>query len=81
MTIDFKYLECACYSPCHTLRIWADDEDELVMVEVHLTQLPWYERLWVAVKYVFGTTNKLHSFEETMLNKEQQKILKELLYV
>lgn len=79
--LDFKYLECACYSPCHTLRFWADDEDEKLMVEVHLTELAWYRRPWVALKYIFGATNKLHSFEETILNKEEQQALKELLYV
>jgi hypothetical protein len=76
-----RYVECACYSPYHTLRFSADDETEEVYVDVWLLRPVWYKRIWIALRYVFGKPSRFGFFEETLLTKEQQEQVKDLLYV
>ena len=63
------HIICACYSDEHTLRLMhfkADPERENsdeVYWSVYLNPYPWYKRLWVAVRYVFGYRSKFGSWD------------------
>lgn len=51
------YFECTCGAPDHTLRFILDTDDELptIYTEVMMSHyLPWYKRVWVGIKYMFG---------------------------
>lgn len=50
-----EHFECDCHSPEHTLRFTLDQEYNEIYTEVFLNQYrPWWKRIWIAVKYVFG---------------------------
>ena len=63
------HIICACYSDEHTLRLThfkADperDSSDEVYWSVYLNPYPWYKRLWVAVRYVFGYRSKFGSWD------------------
>lgn len=66
------YVECECTSAEHTLRFTIDVDDEVIYTEVHLNPWqPWYKRVWMAVKYVFGYRCKYGNWDCTMLNVKQ----------
>ena len=61
---------CACNSDEHTLRLMhfkadpeeGDDFDE-VYWSVYLNPYPWYKRLWVALRYLFGHRSKFGGWD------------------
>jgi hypothetical protein len=67
------YLECACSSPDHTLRMIRFEDTNEVFLSVHLTPYNWYKRIIVAIKYVLDYTSKYGHFEEIILSPETQK--------
>jgi len=57
-----KYFECDCGSYMHNLRVvWFQDEwmkenncEKELYVDIHLNHyLPWYKRVWTALRYIF----------------------------
>ena len=63
-----KYYECQCGSPSHTLRFVLDLDPEFPTLYTELMMshyLPWYKRIWVAIKYIFryDTTDHYGSWE------------------
>lgn len=67
-----EYLECRCSTPEHTLRFWFDDDKDFpcVYVSVFLEEYPWYRRLWLGLKYIFGHKCRYGHFSEFMLRPE-----------
>jgi len=50
-----EFFECACHSPEHVLKFDVCLEDNEIYSSVFLNDYRrWYERLWVAIKYLFG---------------------------
>ena len=59
MTDKVIHLDCDCHSPEHIIRysLWAWDYNDRpeMFVEVQAGHyLPWYKRIWPAIKYMFG---------------------------
>jgi len=51
------FFECQCGSSEHILRFTLDasDEDPGIYSSVFLdSDVPWYKRLWMGIKYIFG---------------------------
>lgn len=78
------YFECVCGIPEHTLRFTSvaepifDDDGEFY-VETFLNQyLPWYKRLYVAIKYVFGRP-PVSAYDCTILTQDEANKLATLL--
>lgn len=76
--LENLYVECACTSDEHLVRITCDiddkhpERDSNVYINVQLsTYLPWYKRVVRAVRYVFGYECKYGHWDEAMLNMEQ----------
>lgn len=67
-----EYFECSCHSPEHTLSLAFDDDEDLPAIYGHvfLGENPWYKRVWMAVKYVFGYKCKYGHFDEFVFNPE-----------
>jgi hypothetical protein len=64
------YVECGCESTEHTLRFTYNEEDNEVYTEVQLSRWhPWYRRVWLALKYVFGYQCKYGHWDCTIINK------------
>lgn len=57
---------CRCGSLQHSFVVTADLTD--VMLEVHLSPLPFWQRVGNAIRYVFGGRSKYGDFEEILLS-------------
>lgn len=69
------YTECLCHSDEHALKWkWDTDlenDDPNVYLSYFLEQYhPWYVRIWIAMKYIFGYKSKCGHFDCTMLNDQ-----------
>lgn len=83
--MKFDYLECSCYHPEHTLRIYFDKEEDRILYfndlcfEMYLSKFSFWKRLWVGIKYICGFKNGCGAyFGETFLNIEQTKKLQNI---
>lgn len=66
------YFECDCSSADHIMRIsHIPDEgfNDLLYVETHLRNLPFFKRFWLAIKYIFGFKSIYGNWEEYIWNK------------
>jgi hypothetical protein len=52
--------------PEHTIQLLVDEDDNRAYMYVNLADLPWYRRVWVAVKYIFGKHDL--AYEETIID-------------
>lgn len=80
------YIECDCNSNEHVLRftIDLDENDEYPMPHVYTSLFlnqyrPWYARIWVALKYVFGYNCKYGHWDCTSLAVDKVNNLRDLL--
>jgi hypothetical protein len=75
-----EYVECACTSSEHTLRFVVDEEDNEIYTDVQLARWhPWYMRVWLAIKYVFGYQCKYGHWDCTIIQEEQAKQIIQLM--
>lgn len=70
-------MTCKCSSLEHIMIITYDEED--VFVSIHLKTLPFFKRIWAAIKYVFGFKCSYGNFEEIILSKSSIPQLKEII--
>lgn len=64
---------CKCFSMQHSFVVCADEED--LLIEVHLTPLPFWKRLRNAVRYVLGGRSVYGDFEEVLLDPTDALVL------
>ena len=57
---------CRCGSLQHSFVVTADELD--MFLEIHLSPLPFWDRLGNAIRYVFGGRSKYGDFEEVILS-------------
>ena len=67
---------CACNSMDHQMLLWHDDDDAYCVI--HLASLPWYLRMWHALKYIFGFKSRFGVFEEFIFKPEHGDKLVEI---
>lgn len=79
MNTDRFYIECDCDHPEHVIRVTKNREDSEIYLEYFLS--PEYsviQRIWIAIKYVFGFKTVYGHFGEIALNKAMiEKITEE----
>lgn len=81
MSSTHNYIECECDSGEHVLRVTAESEQDEwgwppLNVEVFLVHWrPWYKRVWVAIRYVFGYKSRFGHFDTICINREQAEKL------
>ena len=71
---------CSCCDIEHQLIVQVDEEENELYFNIHLTPLPFFERLWIAIKYIFGKKSKFGEFECLNLSKEDSIKLANLIY-
>ncbi len=77
-----EILVCECGDPSHQLVFSYDDGDEEVYVSVLLNpNHPWYKRLWVALKYIFGHRSIYGDFDEVILTKNHVGKLQNIINI
>lgn len=64
---------CRCGSMEHSFCVFADDED--LFLEIHLAPLPFWQRVRVAIGYIFGRRSRYGDFEEIILSPYDALIL------
>jgi hypothetical protein len=79
--MEVHRFECQCYSFHHTIRMMLSNEDGTVYLDVGLTNyLPWYKRIWVGIKYIFGKNVIDHQYHDsTHLQLEDYEKIRNLL--
>ena len=71
-----EWIVCECGSLEHFMRIsYEPDDNEFVYVTIHLSQLPFLQRLKLGVLYILGRKSKYGNFEEIVLSKQKLKNL------
>lgn len=67
-------LICSCENPEH--QIIVSYLDKQVYLTIHLVKLPFFQRLWKGIAYIFGYCSKYGAFDEFILDKnDSDKIL------
>ena len=65
------YFECACYSDEHTLKFVYDKKEQEIYTSVFLYDYHrWYQRLWIAIKYLFGYKCKYGHWDTFLMRPE-----------
>lgn len=65
------YFSCECSTDEHTIRFTYDKEDGDLYMSVFLHHRnAWYQRIWIALKYVFGYKCKYGHFDNTLVRKD-----------
>jgi len=50
-----EHFDCKCYARGHTIRFTHDPEDDTIMADIYLDHnYNFFERIWVAIKFVSG---------------------------
>ena len=78
--LQISYYECQCECSDHTIRFVYDPDENDLYTEVQLCQdHNVFERIWLALKYIFGYECKYGHWDCTLLKPEDCKEIKELL--
>lgn len=74
------YIECECNSDEHVLRYTFDLEDKIIYTSVFLRHWrPWYQRVWIAIKYIFGYKCKYGHFDCTSMGPDEVEQLRRVI--
>ena len=88
MNNETEFFECGCYSPEHTLKFTLDPDTGYIKnhkwpelyTSVFLNPYRnWYQRIWVAIKYVFGYKCKFGHWDTFIMRNEDIERLQTLL--
>jgi len=76
--IKIEYIECCCHSLDHLIRMcYFDDPDSpLMTIDVAVQNFPWYKRLWVSVKYIFGYYSDYNYFSAELELEQVEEMRK-----
>lgn len=68
-----KIIQCSCTVPDHMIQFrWFPEDDEMYL-EVQMTPQPFFKRMWIGLKYVFGIKNTDYHWQETVLSEKEVK--------
>lgn len=75
-----EFFECQCSSDEHTLKFTVDEEDGTIYTNTFINDwYPWYYKIWLAIKYVFGYKSKYGHFDSFQMREEDQIRMLDLL--
>lgn len=77
-----KWFICECGSLEHFMMISYESEPEwndCVYLTIHLSNVPFWKRIKLAIAYIFGYKSKYGNFEEILLNKAKLKEMIDVL--
>lgn len=81
MNSTTQYIICSCQHRDHMLILNADDEKNhlYVTIEIHLSPLPFWQRLKRAFLYVCGKRTRYGDFEEIVLDRNNASYIKDFI--
>lgn len=78
-----EYFECLCESNEHLVRVnyFVDEfEEDGIYVDIHLNSYePWYKRIWLSLKYIFGYNCKYGHWDSWILKRADAEKFRDLL--
>jgi hypothetical protein len=78
--LQYTYLPCECASSEHAIVFVLDKENKELWLEIHLnTYLPWWKRVWSAIKYIFGYKSEYGHFDCWMMRPDDANKIIELM--
>jgi hypothetical protein len=78
--MEHHHFECQCSTFDHLFRMSLDPDDGTVVLTARLNHfLPWYRRVWTAVRYVFKTPSMRGEFDVTLIGPDQFFAIHDLL--
>lgn len=78
--MEKHYFECQCYSIDHTFRIDYDSETQECYINIQLTRYGnIFQRVWRAIRYIFGFTAKYGHWDVTLIRPEDKQKLIQIL--
>lgn len=78
--MNSEYFECRCFSDEHTLRFALDEDHGDIFAGVFLHNWePFYKRVWIAIKYIFGYKCRYGHWDTFMMKSEDYNRLRALL--
>jgi hypothetical protein len=60
---------CGCGDTAHHLLFTLDSDEPEVWLHYQLELKPWYKRLWIGIKYIFGYQSKYGTYGELSINE------------
>lgn len=70
---------CECCDVNHQFVVTHFDDEDEIFISIKLTRGRFFERIWHAIKYVFGLPCKYGDFEEVILGTDSMKRLADIL--
>lgn len=76
-----EFVLCSCNHADHLLIINYNEEKDYAdcSIEIHLSPLPFFQRLIRAFKYVFGYRSRYGDYEEMVIDRERALKIKNFL--
>lgn len=69
---NYTWVDCECCHPSHAVRFYVDPEDGLVEIEMKPIARSFFQRLKVAIMYVFGAREPWF-YESTIITSDKQE--------
>ena len=79
---EVLHLDCDCADVSHTLRFIHEKDDVVcpIYTEVPLNiRKPFWKRLWIGLKYIFGRQSQFGHFDCFLLNRNNAILLKKYI--
>ncbi len=75
------FFECGCHSSEDILKfdLCKEEDHKEIYLSVFLDNGPWWERLWLGLKYIFGYKCKYGHFNCWTMNEEDAQRLKKMV--
>lgn len=64
---------CVCQSPEHQMIAVYDEDENEVMLTMHLQPLPLHKRLWSAIKYIFNYKSRYGAWDNFLVKPEDKE--------
>lgn len=79
--MDSKYttILCSCKNSEHLVLLHYDSDDKMVYMEYHLCTLPFWKRIIVGIKYIFGFRSKYGEYGELIITEDNYKEFKPII--
>lgn len=78
--METHFFECECMSDEHVFKFVYDPTENELYLSVHIRDWqPWWKRVWIAVKYVFGYKSKYGEWDTVIFQPRDAIRLRNIL--
>ncbi len=76
---ETDFVQCACYTNEHLVKVVYEPEENEICIEVHLhTWHSIFRRIWVGLKYVFGYKSRFGQWDTVIVRPGDYKRLADI---